>query len=74
MFINPAVLTNSGHSDQILEQTRWGTVCDAEVAFHIRNAERMRSEAFRTVAKQFAQWLHRSTRRVFSAPSFVRHA
>ncbi|WP_028672227.1 RSP_7527 family protein [Saccharospirillum impatiens] len=74
MFINPAVLTNAHHNDTTLEQTRWGTVSDAEVAYHVRNAERMRSEAFRAGGQQIAQWLRRTTRQVFSAPSYVRHA
>lgn len=74
MFIDPAILTNSTHHSELLNETRRYTVYDADVAYHLRNAERMRSEAFRTARQRFGQWIRRGTQRIFSAPSYVRHA
>lgn len=74
MFIDPAILTNSTHHSELLEQTRWGVATDADVAYHIRNAERMRSIAIRDASLRATQWVRRIVRSIFSAPSYVRHA
>ena len=74
MFIDPAILTNSTHHSELFDGDRRLNVYDADVAYHIRNAERMRSEAFRAASQRFGQWVRRSAQRVFHAPSFVRHA
>ncbi|MEP4547397.1 MAG: hypothetical protein ABJ000_14565 [Saccharospirillum sp.] len=74
MFIDPAILTNSTHHSELLEGDRRLNVYDADVAYHIRNAERMRSEAFRAASQRFGQWVRSSAQKVFHAPSYVRHA
>lgn len=74
MFIDPAILTNTTHHSELLNDDHRYNVYDADVAYHIRKAERMRSEAIRASAHRFGQWVRRGTQRVFSAPSYVRHA
>ncbi|WP_028671258.1 RSP_7527 family protein [Saccharospirillum impatiens] len=74
MFIDPAILTNSTHHSELLEDSRRFNAYDADVAYHIRNAERLRSEAFRAAGQRVGQWVRRTSHRVFRAPSYVRHA
>ncbi len=74
MFIDPAILTNSTHHSELRNENSRYNVYDADVAYHIRNAERMRSEAFRAAGQRLVTWVRRGTQRVFSAPSYMRHA
>ncbi len=74
MFIDPAILTNSTHHSELLDETRRYNVYDADVAYHIRNAERLRSIAVRDASLRATQWVRRTVRTIFSAPSFMRHA
>jgi hypothetical protein len=74
MFINPAILTNSKRSTELSGSSHWASVSDAEVQYHVQNASRMRSEAFRNAGSAMAKWIRHTTRQIFSAPSYVRHA
>lgn len=74
MFIDPAILTNSTHHSELQDGASRYDVYDADVAYHIRNAERMRSEAFRAAGQRLVNWVARGMQRAFSAPSYMRHA
>lgn len=57
-----------------ITRDQWGNWSNAEVGYHIRNGERLRSEAFREYSRNLAKWVRSTTQRVFSAPSYARHA
>jgi hypothetical protein len=71
--IDIKMIDAEGNSHYIT-QDQWGNWSNAEVGYHIRNGERLRSQAVRDGSRNLKKWISNMTHRVFSAPGHTRHA